>query len=138
MKKKFQKLSKIVFVAGIIALIALVLIAFGGETITNQTVDGIFAVLVFLCLGICVLTIIFTVINFILAFIDGMKHDKKTFLKRFIVQFFLMVFIYVFLHVTSDVEKEFRIVDILIRSLAMSVGIIGGEYMISPPKDEEE
>ena len=142
MKKKFQKISKIVFVAGIVSIIALVIILFANsvetETAIEASIDGVLGYLAMACMGVAFVTIIFAVINFVLAFVDGMKRNKKDFLKRFIVQFLVMVFIYIFLHHTSDVEKELDILEIVMRSLAMSVGILGGEYMIAPPKDEEE
>lgn len=143
MKKKFQKISKIVFVAGIVSIIALVIILFASSAETTDgviegTIDGILGYFAMACIAVAFVTIIFAIINFVLAFIDGMKSDKKAFLKRFIVQFFVMVFIYIFLHYTSDVQKELDIVEIMIRSLAMSIGILGGEYMIAPPKIEEE
>jgi len=143
MKKKFQKISKIIFVAGIVSIIALVIILFASSVETTDgviegTIDGILGYLAMACIGVAFVTIIFSVINFVLAFVDGMKRNKKDFLKRFIVQFLVLVFIYIFLHHTSDVEKELDILEIVMRSLAMSVGILGGEYMIAPPKDEEE
>jgi len=42
------------------------------------------------------------------------------------------------LHFTDDVTDKIDIFNIFTRSIALSVGIIGGEYMITEHKDEED
>ena len=138
MKKKFQKISRIVFIAGILALLALIIIVANTSATSDGTIDGGLGFLTLACIIVMLVTGILAVINCILAFVEGIKKNRKGFLKRFGVQFLVMVFIYMFLHFTSDVKKEFDILELVLRSLIMSAGIMGGEYMIAPPKDEEE
>lgn len=135
MKKIFNKLSKIFFVLGMIALITMVLI------VANTTIDGIWGTVMLICLVIIMILCVFAIVSTILAIIEGLKKDKVAFLKKFFSNLLWVTIAYIVLYVLDyfyefTVPIRFEIGKIVLRVLITSLAIIGGEYMLADHSKE--
>lgn len=140
MKKKFDKLNKMIFVAGMIAIIVLVLIAVNS---TSDVIDGIWGTISGLCLLVIFLFVIFAGISNVLAIIEGLKKDKRAFLKKILYNFTWISIAYIVVYVMdyfdeSAVREKFELGRIALRILVTSLAIIGGEYMLADHSKEEK
>ena len=140
MKKKFDKLNKMMFVAGMIAIIVLVLIAVNS---TNDVIDGIWGTISGLCLLVIFLFVIFAGISTVLAIIEGLKKEKRAFLKKILYNFTWISIAYIVVYVMdyfdeSVVHEKLELGRIALRILVTSLAIIGGEYMLADHSKEEK
>ena len=137
----FNKLSKIMFVLGFIALIVMELIIVNTE---NDTIEGMQGTVMFVCLIISFVFCIFGAVSFVLAIIEGLKRDKVAFLKKILSNIVLVTIAYMipyildyFYEFTFPIQFEFS--KIALSVVITSLAIISGEYMLADhSKDNNE
>ena len=139
MKKIFNKLSKIMFVLGIITLIIMALIV---ANTTNATIDGIWGTVMLVCLIIIFVFCMFATVSVMLAIIEGLKNDKVSFLKKFFSNVVWITIAYVVPYSLDyfyefTVPIRFEIGKIVLRVFLTALAIIGGEYMLADHSKEE-
>lgn len=139
MKKIFNKLSKIMFALGIIALIIMVLIV---ANTTNATIEGIWGTVMLVCLVIIFVFGMFATISVVLAIIEGLKKDKVVFLKKFLSNVVWITIAYIVPYVLDffyeiTVPIGFEISKIVLRVFLTALAIIGGEYMLADHSKED-
>jgi len=139
LKKKFDKLNKIMFTAGIIAIIVLVLIAVNS---TSDVIDGIWGTISLICLLVIFLFVIFAGISTILAIVEGLKKDARAFLKKMLYNVTWISIAYIVVYVMdyfdeSVVHEKLELGRIALRILVTSLAIMGGEYMLADHSKEE-
>lgn len=139
MKKKFDKLNKIMFTAGMIAIIVLVLIAVNS---TSDVIDGIWGTISLICLLVIFLSVIFAGISTILAIVEGLKKDARAFLKKMLYNLTWISIAYIVVYVMdyfdeSVVHEKLELGRIALRILVTSLAIMGGEYMLADHSKEE-
>ncbi len=139
MKKIFDKLNKIIFVLGIIALITMLLIV---VNTADATIDGILATALLICLVIIFIFCMFVAVSVILAIIEGIKKDKVAFLKKFFSNVIGITIVYTVPYVLDyfyefAVPAKLEIGEIVLRVFLIAFAIIGGEYMLVDHSKEE-
>ena len=133
MMKIFDKLNRIMFIAGMAALAVLVLIVANSG---SDTIEGFWGGVSLICLLIIFVFCIFAVISVILGVIQGVKTDKVAFLKKFacncvgIAVVYIVVFVLDYF-VEAELPFEFDLGSMILRILVCALAIIGGEYMIT-------
>lgn len=124
MKKKFDKMNKVMAGVGMIGLLLLVALAASNE-------DGVSEGFPFV-LEICLLAIlgflICLMISVVLAFIEGWKNNRKDFFKKVIELFGAFFVTYTILTFLDGDPINF--LKIVMHAGIAVVGIIGGEYML--------
>lgn len=139
MKKIFDRLNKIVFVAGIVALIILVLITVNDSV---ETIEGVWGSISIICLLVIFGFGIFAAISVMLAIIDGLKKNKVAFFRKFLSNVVLFAIIYMIpygLDYLREIEfpANFELGNIVLRVLGNALAIIGGEYMLADHSKQE-
>jgi len=139
MKKLFDRLNKIVFVAGIVALIILVLITVNSS---EDIIGGMWGTVSFICLLIIFIAGFFATISIVLAIIEGLKKDKVAFLKKFLSNVIWIAIVYTVPYVLdcfyeSKFPVSFEFGETVLRVLITALTIIGGEYMLIDHSKEE-
>ena len=140
MMKIFDKINKVMVALGMIALIAVVLIA---ANTPGDTIEGFWGGVSLFCFGIIFIFCIFVVISIVLAIIDGLKRDKIALLKKFGSNcvFIALVYLGVFVldyFVEAELPVEFNVGNIILRILGCALAILGGEYMITDHSKEKK
>lgn len=138
-KKLFDRLNKIVFVAGIVALIILVLITVNSS---EDIIGGMWGTISFICLLIIFIAGFFATISIVLAIIEGLKKDKVAFLKKFLSNVIWIAIVYTVPYVLdyfyeSEFPVDFEFGKTVLRVLITALTIIGGEYMLIDHSKEE-
>ncbi len=139
MKKKFDKLNKIIFAIGMIAIIILVLIA---AKSTSDVIDGIWGTISLICLLVIFLFVIFAGISSIVAIIEGLKSDKRAFIKKYLYNITWISIAFIVVYVLdyfdeSVVHEKLELGRIVLRILVTSIAIMGGEYMLTDHSKED-
>ena len=139
LKKKFDKLNKIMFAAGAAVLIILVLIAVNSS---NQVIGGVWGTVLTICLLTIFLFGIFAAISVGLAIIDGVKKDKRALLKKFVSNVTWITIAYMIPYICdyfyeSEFSVQFDIGKIALRILVTALAIMGGEYMLTDHSKEK-
>jgi len=134
----FDKLNKIIFVAGIVAIITLVLIV---VNFTNEVIEGVWGTISLLCLLVIFLFGMFAVLSVVLAIIEGMKKDKRALLKKFLSNVTWISIAYIVPCILdyfyeTEFSMKFEFGKIAFRVLATALAIMGGEYMITDHSKE--
>lgn len=136
MKKTLDKINKVLFWAGILAVVILILCV---VNIENGMLDGMIDYVIMGYLVIIGIFVIFLVIAFVMAMIEGWKKDKVAFLKEFISNSALMLvacMVGVILdYFTEEVSMKFDLYEMLIHVLITACAIVAGKYMISKHDD---
>ncbi|MBE7043873.1 MAG: hypothetical protein E7399_10370 [Ruminococcaceae bacterium] len=139
MKKILDRLNKIVFVAGIMAAIIILLMAVIDSV---ETIDGVWGTLFVICILLISVFAIFVVISMIMAIVDGVKKDKVAFLKKVLSNIVFISIVYmipyglVFFY-EIEFPADLQLGNIVIRILITTLSIIGGEYMLANHSKEE-
>ena len=133
MKKIFDKLNRIMFIAGMAALAVLVLIVANSE---SDTIEGFWGGVSLICFLIIFVFCIFAVISAILAVIQGLKTDKVAFLKKFAcncvgIAVVLLVIFGIDYFMGAEFPIEFNLGSIIVRIIGCALAIVAGEYMIT-------
>ena len=139
MKMKFDKLNKMMFVAGMIAIIVLVLIAVNS---TNDVIDGIWGTISGVCFLVIFFFLIFAGISTVLAIIEGLKKDKRAFIKKCLYNITWISIAFIVVYVMdyfdeSAVHEKLVLSIIVLRILVTSLAIMGGEYMLADHSKEK-
>lgn len=137
MKKLFDKINKIVFVIGMVAILALVLIAM---CYPGDTINGIWGTISFICFLLIFILVIFLVISVVLAFIEGLKKDKTAFLKKVVLNILWFAVAYIVVYILdcvkqSEISTNINLGKAALQILVSAVGIVGGEYMLTSHKE---
>lgn len=141
MKNIFNKLSKIMFVAGSIALIILVLITVNSS---NDIIDGMWGTILFICLMVILVFGVFCAISVVLGIIEGLKKDKVAFLKKFLSNAVWISIAYIVPYILDyfyevPVSIKFEFAQIPLRVFLIALAIVGGEYMFADhSKDDKD
>lgn len=139
MKKIFDKLNKIIFAIGMIAIIILVLIAANS---TSDVIDGIWGTISLICLLVIFLFVIFAGISSIVAITEGLKRDKRAFIKKYLYNITWISIAFIVVYVLdyfdeSVVHEKLELGRIVLRILVTSIAIMGGEYMLTDHRKED-
>lgn len=140
MKKFFDKLNKVMFVAGIIALVVLVLIVSNN---TVDTIEGIWSTIFLICIVVMLIVAILVVISAVLAIIEELRKDKKAFLKKFLSNVvwisiaYVVVFVLDYFH-EAELPVDFNLAKLVLGVLSSAIAILGGEYMLTDHSKEEK
>lgn len=140
MKKIFDKLNKIMFVAGIVALVALVLIL---SNLNGNSIEGIWSTFTGICFLIIFICVIFAAVSAVLAIVEGLKKDKKAFLKKFVSNVVWISIAYVVVFVLdyfneAEFPVDFNLPRLVFGVLSSVFAIFGGEYMLTDHCKEEK
>ena len=138
MKKLLDKINKVVFIAGMLAIVTLVLCV---ATIGNGTLNGLMNCVIITYLLIVGIFIIFAIIAFVMALLEGMKKDKIAFFKEFASNcvFILIGYVIIFAFDYFAEEKStmlFHVPKMIVHILSMACAIVAGKYMISKHANE--
>lgn len=140
MKKIFDKLNKIMFVVGIVALVALVLIL---SYANGDVMEGIWGNISLICILLIFLYAIFVLVSAVLAIKEGFKKDKKELLKKFLSNVvwisiaYVIVFVLDYFH-EAELPVTFSLGSLVFRVLLCTLAIFGGEYMLTDHSKKEK
>lgn len=140
MKKIFDKLNKVMFVLGIIALIVLILVLSGWLDRFGANISGL---VMTTCLGIIFVFVIFAAISAVLMIVTGLKTDKVAFLKKFLsnVAWITVAYMIVlgldYFH-EAELPMEIDLGRIVLQIFGGALAILAGEYMITNHNEEKE
>lgn len=138
MKKIFDKLNKVMFVAGIAALVIMILIMSNWLSVLGDDITGI---IMMICICVACVFAIFAAISVVLATIDGFKKDKVAFLKKFLSNIVLITIAYMvvfgldYFHV-AELPMELNLGKVVLQIVVCALAILGGEYMITDHSKE--
>ena len=140
MKEKFDKLNKIMFASGMIAIITIVLIVANS---TNEVIDGIWGTISLICLLVIFLFVIFAAISAVLAIVEGIKKDKRALLKKILSNVTWIAVVYIVTYgmeyfYKSELPTKVEAGKIAFRVLVTALAIMGGEYMVSNHSKENQ
>lgn len=140
MKKIFDKLNKVIFVAGIAAMVIMVLILSNWLSAFGDDITGI---IMMICICVACVFVVFAAISVVLATIDGFKKDKTAFLKKFISNIvlitiaYIVVFVLDYFHV-AELPMDLNLGKVVLQIVVCALAIIGGEYMITDHSKEKK
>ena len=131
MKKILDKVNKVVFTAGIVALITLVLIMVCSE---SDTIEGTWGMVSFGCILVIFVFAIMGLISMVMATIEGLKKDRRTFLKKMFSNVMGIALAYVVIYGVDCFRggelQAFDLGKAVAQILAGAFAVIAGEYMI--------
>lgn len=139
MKKIFHKLSKIMYIAAMVALVILLMTIAYSE---GDTIEGFWGGVGILCILVILLFGIFAAISVVIGIVAGWKKDKKELLKKFGLNLVWVSLVYGIVWVLDYINKvematEYDLGEWVLRVLVISLGILGGEYMLKDHSKDE-